>query len=149
MEERLGMYDAELAVQLLQIRRRIEDICRDECGFQLVFVQEQVVAELDEGASEIRSVYVFRWGAVDDQAADLLAEAAAQIEQLLACFDAGKNFIVNEGAVDGRVEEAKAADAWVRVLNSKTPDEKVCSSISRDVRRAAVCLVWGEGNGRF
>lgn len=53
MEEEARVYDADLAFELVQGWVRIEGIGGEEVGFQGIFVEEELVAEVDESGFEI------------------------------------------------------------------------------------------------
>lgn len=53
MEEEAGVYDADLAFELVQCWIRIEDVGSEEVGFESIFVEEQFVAEIDKSCLEI------------------------------------------------------------------------------------------------
>lgn len=53
MEEEAGVYDADLAFELVQRRVRIEGVGSKEVGFEGVFVEEELIAEIDESGFEI------------------------------------------------------------------------------------------------
>lgn len=86
-------------------------------ALETVLVAEERVAELDKGEVEVGAVEVGRGGAVDDEFAQLLGEAAADLEIFLAAGYALLDFVVARGPVDFNVEELERADAWIRKLS--------------------------------
>lgn len=53
MEEEARVYDADLAFELVQGWIRIEGVGSEEMGFESIFVEEELVAEIDESGFEI------------------------------------------------------------------------------------------------
>lgn len=49
-------------------------------GFESIFIEEELVAEVDESGFKISAPYIFGGGAVVDEFADVLREAAAEVK---------------------------------------------------------------------
>lgn len=56
-------------------------------GFESIFVEEELVAEIDESGFEIAAPQILGGRAIVDEFADVLRKAAAEIEQLFAVLD--------------------------------------------------------------
>lgn len=95
-----------------------EEVRDDEAAAEGAVVAEEVVAEVDEARFEVEAVEVPRGGAVGDEFAQVLREAAAEVEEGLRGVvgaEAGEDFGVEGVAAEAEVEEAVLADAGVRV----------------------------------
>ncbi len=78
-------------------------------------VEEKLVAEAEEALLEIHAVKCGRGRAIEGQFAQLLAEAAARVEDGVAIIDqAGENAFVEGMSAEVQVEEAQLADAGIR-----------------------------------
>lgn len=94
----------------------VEDVRGEERALERLAVAEELVAELHELAVQIGAVDVLAPGAVRHELADVLREAAAQVEQGVAVVaQAGDERRVVGGEVDGQVQEEELPDAGVGV----------------------------------
>ncbi len=88
MEEESRVDNIDLALYLVQTRVRIQDVRRDEVSLEGFFVEEEVVAKLDEARFKICTPEVLGRPAIVDQLADVLVKAAADIKEFLAVLEA-------------------------------------------------------------
>ena len=94
----------------------IADVGWEECALERFAVAEEFVAELHELAVEVGAVDVLARAAVGDEFADVLGEAAAEVEEgLVGVAEAGDEGGIVGGEVDGQVEEEVLSDAGVGV----------------------------------
>lgn len=112
MEESGHVYHVEPAIERSQARR-IENVPRHELRVELLPVAEELVPQLDELRAEIRACQALRRGAVRDELAEDLAEAARHFEQRAAGFEPLDDGLVFRRGSDVDVQEPPAADAGV------------------------------------
>lgn len=94
----------------------IEDVGgRQQCALQSGAVTEEVVAEVDELGTDVGAVEVCGGCAVGDEFAEVLTEAAAEVEEGGAVLETGYEGGVVGGFGDAEVEETECADAGVGV----------------------------------
>ena len=84
-------------------------------------VTEQGVAEVDEGLAQLGADEGGRGDAVNEELAEILAEAATEVEEERRgrrggrLAQKGEDAWVGRVRGEGEVQEAVSADAWVRV----------------------------------
>lgn len=115
MEQAVGVDDVDLALELREARRLVQEAARDEGGVAHGgAVAEQVVPQTDEVGLEVQPVQGARWDAVEGQFPELLPETAARVQQgLLVVDQAGQDRGVERVLLEGEVQEAELADAGV------------------------------------
>lgn len=118
VQERADMHDVHAGVQGREQRvlSIIKDVGgRQKCALQSGAVAEEVVAEVDEVRADIGAVKVCGGCAVRDEFAEVLAEAASEVEEggavLETCYERG----VIGGFGNTEVEETECADARVGI----------------------------------
>ena len=117
VEEEAEVDDVHFGVEAAQGQvAGVEDVGREEGGAQGAAVAEEGVAQLEELAVQVGAVEVLAPGAVGDELAHVLREAAAQVQEGVAGFaEAGDEGRVVGREVDGEVEEEELPDAGVGV----------------------------------
>ena len=117
VEEEAEVDDVHFAVEALEQEiALVEDVGGEEGALEALAVAEELVAELHEFAVEVGAVDVGARGAVGDELADILGEAAAEVEEgLVGVAQAGDEGRIVRGEVDGEVEEEELANAGVGV----------------------------------
>lgn len=121
MEEGGGVDDVEGAFQGREGGCPVgggEDVAGEEVGVEGGAVAEEVVAESEEVGLEVGAVEVGGGHAGGDEGAEVLAEAAAEVEEEVGGLRVRGGEEREEGRVegvlgDGEVEEAELADAGV------------------------------------
>ena len=105
VQKQAQVHDIHLAVEATEQEVVVvEDVGREECALERFAVAEEFVAEFHELAVEIGAVDVLAVGTVRDEFADVLSEAAAELEEgLVEVAEAGDEGGVVRGEVDGEI----------------------------------------------
>ena len=103
VQEETQIHHVHLAIQPLQQQILVvENIGREEGALEALAVAEELEAEVHEFAVEVGTVDVLAVGAIGDELADILAEAAAEVEEgVVGVAEAGDEGGVVRGEVDG------------------------------------------------
>ncbi|KAH0358280.1 hypothetical protein KCU83_g403, partial [Aureobasidium melanogenum] len=89
-------------------------ICSDELGSQRFLVLEKIITEIQESLMKVTAHQGLVRNSISNQSADILSEAAAQIEIfIVARFESSNDFRVCIEASQGHVQEAKSANARI------------------------------------
>lgn len=117
VQEESHIDDVHLAIQAPQRKVvLIEDIGGEERALERLAVAEEFVPQLHELAVEVGAVDVLAFRTVRDELADVLREAAAEVEEgLVGVAEAVDEGGVVRGEIDGKVQEKELADAGVGV----------------------------------
>ncbi len=89
------MHDIELTIQGGECRIRwVQDVAGHKVRTEGVFVEEELVAQLDEFRAQINAREIIDWAAVKSELPQDVAETTAQVKQLLSGFETSDNIQV-------------------------------------------------------
>lgn len=74
------MNDVDASIQFCEVRLFLEDICGDELAMELVLIFEEIISKIQESLMEVTSSQGFLGDTIGHQPADVLSEAATQVE---------------------------------------------------------------------
>ncbi|TAQ89301.1 hypothetical protein B7494_g2386 [Chlorociboria aeruginascens] len=117
MQEHTRMHDINLALQQAHPPPICngKDIAAEKAALKALPVAEQLVAQLQELGVEIHAMQVVGGRAVTHQFAQVLREAAAEVQQCAAGLHGAEQRAVRRREMQTQVEEAEEPDAWICV----------------------------------
>jgi len=112
MQEAAQIHNIHLALILIQ-KARSKHVSLHEPGLESIPVAKELIAKLHEGLLDVAPDQVGRRPRVERELAQVLAEAAAQVQKDSIGADTPDDFGVVGEEVDAEVEKAEKADARV------------------------------------